>query len=349
MSSDIPAVAVNGVTNDDPFALEIDMENKCYNVFDLNIKCSIDALKAFHRCSDAILERDPELYNIWIDDHRFYSHAIVEVIENELNSLHHKCLYSNLKPLQGFRWLEGLLLVIGSYSKYLDEFNDNDRLDALLNLFFAAWITFFIHNRFAILNLSCPLPPPDANNNNNECIIVNNHDKKVSNATVHKTEEQIARHLEKHLPNFDRILSESIEIGHQLSSKRLPNLEKFEEFHQSWKNPLANKRKSLSADFSLILERITSDMDLTSSSDETNISPKQSINWKMVFYDEFIRYADRFYLTKKTSSSKRRTIGGERFSINKWSSNKINYFLTKNILKRNPNNEYEKQIEQLYQ
>jgi hypothetical protein len=69
----------------------------------------------------------------------------------------------------------------------------------------------------------------------------------------------------------------------------------------------------------------------------------------MVFYDEFIRYADRFYVTKKTSSSKRRTIGGERFSINKWSSNKINYFLTKNIFNRNSNNEYENQIEQLYQ
>ncbi|CAF1101044.1 unnamed protein product [Rotaria sordida] len=349
MSSNIPSVAVNGVNNDDRFVLEIDIENRCYNVFDLNIKCSTDALKTFHRCSDSILERDPELYNIWIDDHRFYSHAIVEVIENELNSLHYKCLFSNLKPLQGFRWLEGLLLVIGSYSKYLDELNDNDRLDALLNLFYSAWITFFIHNRYAILTLSCPTPLPDANNNNNECIIVDNHDKKVTNVSVHKTEEQIARHLDKHLPNFDRILSEAIEIGHQLSSKRLPNLEKFEEFYQLWKNPLANKRKSLSTDFSLILERITNDIDLTSSSDETNFSPKKSINWKMVFYDEFTRYADRFYLTKKTSLSKRRTIGGERFSINKWSSNKINYFLTKNILKRNSNHEYEKQIEQLYQ
>ena len=69
----------------------------------------------------------------------------------------------------------------------------------------------------------------------------------------------------------------------------------------------------------------------------------------MVFYDEFIRYADRFYITKKTSSTKRRIIGGERFYINKWSTNKINYFQTKNIFKRNPNNEYEKQIDQLYQ
>jgi len=177
MSSEAPAVAVNNI---DPYALKIDNENRCYNIFDRNIKCSTDALKTFHRCSDGILERDPELYNIWIDDHRFYSHAIVEVIENELNSLHYKCLFSNLKPLQGFRWLEGLLLFIGSYSKYLDELNDKDRLDALLNLFYAAWITFFIHNRYAILNLSCPLPPPDANNNNNECIILDNHEKKVS-------------------------------------------------------------------------------------------------------------------------------------------------------------------------
>lgn len=69
----------------------------------------------------------------------------------------------------------------------------------------------------------------------------------------------------------------------------------------------------------------------------------------MVFYDEFLRYADRFYLIKKISTSKRRTIGGERFSINKWSTNKINYFLIKNIFKRNSNNEYEQQIEQLYQ
>jgi hypothetical protein len=193
MSSETPAVAVNHIDNDDPFALEIDIENRCYNIFDRNIKCSTDALKTFHRCSDAILERDPELYNIWIDDHRFYSHAIVEVIENELSSLHHKCLFSNLKPLQGFRWLEGLLLVIGSYSKYLNELNDNDRLDALLNLFYAAWITFFIHNRYAILNLSCPLPPPDANNNNNECIVLDNQEKKVnefrdSNITSYKTE-----------------------------------------------------------------------------------------------------------------------------------------------------------------
>jgi len=178
MSSEAPAVAVNNI---DPYALKIDNENRCYNIFDRNIKCSTDALKTFHRCSDSILERDPELYNIWIDDHRFYSHAIVEVIENELNSLHHKCLFSNLKPLQGFRWLEGLLLFIGSYSKYLDELNDKDRLDALLNLFYAAWITFFIHNRYAILNLSCPLPPPDANNNNeDEGIIIDNQEKKVS-------------------------------------------------------------------------------------------------------------------------------------------------------------------------
>ena len=69
----------------------------------------------------------------------------------------------------------------------------------------------------------------------------------------------------------------------------------------------------------------------------------------MVFYDEFIRYADRFYLTKIITTSRRRTIGGEQFSINKWSSNKINYFSIKNIFKRNSNNEYEKQIEQLYQ
>jgi hypothetical protein len=336
---EIPAVTTNNQNNDDPFALKIDNENRCYNIFDRNIKCSTDALKTFHRCSDAILERDPELYNVWIDDHRFYSHAIIEVIENELSSLHHKCLYSNLKPLQGFRWLEGLLLVIGSYSKYLAELNDNDRLDALLNLFYAAWITFFIHNRYAILNLTCPLPSPDANNNNDDCMIIDNEEKKVS---VHKTERQIIRHLDKHLPNFDRILSEVIELGHQLASKRLPNLEKFEEFYQSWENPLAKKRKS-SGDFSLIIERITADID------QATISPGKSINWKMVFYDEFIRYADRFYLIKKLSTSRRRTIGGERFSINKWSSNKINYFLTKNIFKRNPNNEYEKQIEQLYQ
>jgi len=154
--------------------------------------------------------------------------------------------------------------------------------------------------------------------------------------------------LEKHLPNFNRIIYEATELGHQLSSKRLPNLEKFEEFYQLWKNPLANKRKS-SGDFSLIIERIIADDDLTFNVDEINFSPVKSINWKMVFYDEFIRYADRFYLIKKSSTSRRRTIGGERFSINKWSSNKINYFHTKNIFKRNPNNEYEKQIEQLYQ
>ncbi|CAF3399345.1 unnamed protein product [Rotaria socialis] len=348
MTSKNPAGANKGSVADDHFALEVDIENRCYNIFDLNIKCSTDALKTFHRCSESILERDPELYNIWIDAHRFYSYAIIEVIENELNTLHHKCIYSNLKPLQGFRWLEGLLLVIGSYSKYLEELNDNDHLDALLNLFYSAWITFFIHNRYAILNLSYPSPPPDANNNNNDCIVVDNPEKKVSNVNVHKTDEQIVRHLDKHLPNFDQILNEAIEVGHQLSSKRLPNLEKFEEFYQLWKNPTACHRRKSSADFSLIIERITSDIDLTSSSDETNFSQKKSINWKMVFYDEFIRYADRFYLTKK-NPSKRRTIGGERFSINKWSSNKTNYFLTKNILKRNSNNEYEKQIEQLYQ
>jgi hypothetical protein len=82
--------------------------------------------------------------------------------------------------------------------------------------------------------------------------------------------------------------------------------------------------------------------------DDMNTSLTKSIDWKMVFYDEFIRYADRFYITKKTSS-KRRIIGGERFYINKWSTNKINYFQTKNIFKRNSNNEYEKQIDQLYQ
>jgi hypothetical protein len=102
-------------------------------------------------------------------------------------------------------------------------------------------------------------------------------------------------------------------------------------------------------DFSLVIERITADIDQTFDSDEMNVSSTKSIDWKMVFYDEFIRYADRFYLIKKISTSKRRTIGGERFSINKWSSNKINYFLTKNIFKRNSNHEYEQQIEQLYQ
>ena len=178
----LPAVSSTKTNSDedDRFALETDSDNRCYNVFDRHIKCSHDALKTFHRCSEAILERDPELYNIWIDDQRFYAHGIVEVIENELSSLHHKCLYSNLKPLQGFRWLEGLLLVLGSYSKYFKELNDNDRLDALLNLFFAAWVTFFIHNRYAIMNLTVPTIQTDANNNSNDdCIIVENQEKKV--------------------------------------------------------------------------------------------------------------------------------------------------------------------------
>ncbi|CAF0911479.1 unnamed protein product [Adineta ricciae] len=347
MTSDTPAVAINHSEKDDPFALDIDSDNRCYNVFDLNTKCSTDALKTFHRCCDAILERDPELFDIWIDDHRFYSHGIVEVIENELSSLHHKCLFSNLKPLQGFRWLEGLFLVIGSYLKYLQEFDDRDRLDALLNLFYAAWITFFIHNRYAILQLSCPSPPPDANNNNDDCIVVDNQEKRISNPVVHKSEEQIVRHLEKHLPNFDRILYEVIELGHQLASKRLPNLAKFEEFYNVWRNPSGNKHKS-TGDFSLIIERITGEIDFTYDPNDMNYSATKAINWKMVFYDEFLRYADRFYVMKKSLPSKRRTIGGERFSINKWSSNKINYFLTKNIFKRNRNNEYENQIEQLY-
>ena len=151
----------------DRFALEIDMENKSYNIFERNIKCSSEALKIFHRCSDAILERDPELYNVWIDDHRFYSHSIIEVIENELNSLYNKCLQGHIRPLHGFRWLEGLLLLIGSYSKYLKELNNDERLDAVLNLFYAAWITFFIHNRYAILQLTLPMSQPDANNNSN--------------------------------------------------------------------------------------------------------------------------------------------------------------------------------------
>jgi len=163
ISMEEPAVAENPT---DPYALKIDNENRCYNIFDRHIKCSTDALKTFHRCSDAVLERDPELYNLYIDDYRYYSHGILEVLENELNSLHHKCLFSNLKPLQGFRWLEGLLLVLESYAKYLQEFNDKERLDALLNLFYSAWVTFFIHNRYAILNLTCPQLPLDANNNN---------------------------------------------------------------------------------------------------------------------------------------------------------------------------------------
>ena len=150
--------------------------------------------------------------------------------------------------------------------------------------------------------------------------------------------------MEKHLPNFTRILDEIIELGHQLSSKRLPNLEKLEEFYQLWKDPLSNRKRNPSGEFSLIIKRITHPVDVPW---ETN----PSIDWKMVFYDEFVRYADRFYLIRKPSStslSKRRTIGGERFSINKWSSNKINYFLTKNLLKRTNHHEYEKQIEQLY-
>lgn len=340
-SSVLPAVASEN--NADLYSLPIDDANRCYNIFDRNIKCSTDALKTFHRCSDAILERDPELYNIWIDDQRFYAHAIVEVIENELNSLHHKCLYSGLKPLQGFRWLEGLLLVLGSYSKYLHELNDNDRLDALLNLFYSAWITFFIHNRYAILNLACPIPSPDANNNNNDCLV----EKKDNSVNTPKTDKQLTRHLNKHLPNFDRIIPEVIELGHQLSSKRLPNLEKFEEFYQAWKNPSGKKRKS-PGDFSLFIERIAADIDLNVDHEQTGNSPIKAIDWKMVFYDEFLRYADRFYLMKKPTASRRRTIGGERFSLNKWSSQKINYFSTKNIFKRNSNIEYETQIEQLY-
>lgn len=149
------------------------------------------------------------------------------------------------------------------------------------------------------------------------------------------------------MPNFDRIISEVIDLGHRLASKRLSNLNKFEEFYQQWKYPLAYKRTS-SENFSLIIERITGDVDVIVDGDEQTISPKKSIDWKMAFYDEFIRYADRFYLTKKTTTSQRRIIGGERFLLSKWSSNKLNYFHTKNIVKRNSNSEYEKQIEQLY-
>jgi hypothetical protein len=169
---------------DDRFALEIDADNRSYHVFDRDIKCSHEALKTFHRCSDAILERDPEFYNTWIDDHRFYAHAIVEVIENELNSLHHKCQFSHLKPLQGFRWLEGLLLVLGSYTKYLLELNNNERFDALLNLFYAAWITFFIHNRYAMPLLTCPLLQIDGNNNSDECVINEISERKVRTCSL---------------------------------------------------------------------------------------------------------------------------------------------------------------------
>ena len=344
----LPKVPSTPGTDNDPFALQVDAENRCYHRFDLNIKCSTEALKTFHRCSDAILERDPELFNMWIDDHRFYSHSIVEVIENELSSLHHKCLYSNLKPLQGFRWLEGLLLVIGSYSKYLGELNNNDRLDALLNLFFSAWITFFIHNRYAILQLSCPVPIPDANNNQPSAT-VDEHDKKV-HVNAPKTDEQIKRHLDKHLPNFDRILREVIELGHQLSSKRLPNLDKFEELYRLWKDPASSRKRKSSGDFSLIIKRISSSVDMALKADDLSVPSSKSINWQIVFFDEFLRYADRFYLPRKLSStSKRRTIGGERFCLGKWSTNKVHYFLTKNLFQRSTDDDYEKQIDQLYQ
>jgi hypothetical protein len=154
--------------------------------------------------------------------------------------------------------------------------------------------------------------------------------------------------LDKHLPNFDRILQEVIDLGQQLSSKRLPNLDKFEDLFQLWKNPSLGRKRNSSGDFTLLIKRITSDVETTWSPDDVSPSSSKPIDWKMVFYDEFLRYADRFYLIKKSTSSKRRTIGGERFAINKWSSNKINYFLTKNLFKRTSSNEYEKQIEQLY-
>ena len=157
--------------------------------------------------------------------------------------------------------------------------------------------------------------------------------------TGHKSDGQISRHLEKHLPNFDRIVDEVIELGHQLTSKRLANLDKLDELHQLWKNPSAMKKRHSSGNFSLLIPRITSDVE----------TAPTSIDWKMVFFDEFIRYADRFYLVKKSSPNRRRTIGGERFSINKWSNQKVQYFLTKNLFKRTANNEYEQQIEQLYQ
>ncbi len=60
---------------------------------------------------------------------------------------------------------------------------------------------------------------------------------------------------------------------------------------------MSYKRKS-SENFSLIIERITGDVDVIIDGNEQTISPKKSIDWKMAFYDEFIRYADRFYLMK---------------------------------------------------
>ena len=168
-----------------------------------------------------------------------------------------------------------------------------------------------------------------------------------NNGVAQKNEEQIARHLDKHLPNFSKILEEVVELGHQLASKRLPNLDKLEELYQSWRDPLFHRKRNSSGEFSLIIKRITQPIDLPWPISQ-NVS-SQPIDWKMVFYDEFLRYADRFYLTRKSSISKRRTIGGERFSINKWSTTKINFFLTKNLLKRTRDHEYEQQIEQLYQ
>lgn len=158
--------------------------------------------------------------------------------------------------------------------------------------------------------------------------------------------------MDKHLPNFRKILDEVIELGHQLASKRLPNLEKLEALFRSWKDPASSRRRNPSGEFSLIIKRITHPIDLPWPSDQGHSSPSQPLDWKMVYYDEFLRYADRFYLIRKpspSSSSKRRTIGGERFCINKWSSTKINYFLTKNLLKRRSDHEYEQEIEQLYQ
>jgi hypothetical protein len=161
----------------------------------------------------------------------------------------------------------------------------------------------------------------------------------------------MARHLDKYLPNFERIVYEVIELGQQLSSTRLPNLDKLDEFYQTWRNPIGNRKSNGTGEFSLILKRVQTDLDTSRLLDDNgSLLLPRTIDWKMIFYDEFVRYADRFYPMKKSSSTiKRRTIGGERFAMNKWSSTKIAYFSLKNLFRRTINNEHEKQIEQLYQ
>ncbi|CAF1006822.1 unnamed protein product [Didymodactylos carnosus] len=362
--------------------LKINPNNSRYYLFeaiDKTYTCSIDALDTYHRVSDAMLERDPELHDLWIDSY-FYSYAFIEVFENEMNYYYHSFLRNNVKSLNMFRRIEGWNYILNSYMKYFEYIHDDNsyRIYSLINLYFSALTTIFLHNRYGLRIIETP--KLDVNNNDNKLEESSVQMNKKKSLSRFKTNVALKNYIEKNIPNFNQVLKEAIQTGNNLvklmNFNKMPTyLEMLNVQFNAWCDWLKrdsilkrkrsdneqdenydNKRQRANGDDLISLQipkqsvLVSTNEIVLTDNNRTPINSLQNIikldkNYKGIFSACFEYYVENFYPTQLTTNM---NIGGERFVLNKWSKEKLHYFLPYEYQNRLNDHTFEKEIQDLY-